>query len=145
MEAAERAKGLFIDGWSCAEAVLMAVLEDLGIEAEWSPRVATGFAAGIGGTGMVCGAISGAVIAAGARYGRNQLTDDRNKLMAIVWGLVDTFQKEFGSASCAILTGLDLTDAAERKRARDEGIFEKTCVPLVEYCASRMAAALKED
>lgn len=144
MEPAERAKSLFLEGWSCAESVLMAVLEDLGIEADWSPRVATGFAAGIGGTGMVCGALSGAVIAAGARYGRNQLTDDRDKLMIIAWGLVDAFQKEFGSASCAILTSLDLTDAAERKRAREEGIFEKTCVPLVEFCASRMAASLKE-
>ncbi len=145
MEPAERAKELFIEGWSCAESVLMAVLESLGIEAEWSPRVATGFAAGIGGTGMVCGALSGAIIAAGWRHGRSSLTDDRDKLMAITRSLVDAFQKEFGSASCRMLTGLDLTDAAERKRAREEGIFEKTCVPLVEFCAAKMAASLMES
>ncbi len=144
MEAAERARSLFIEGWSCAESVLMAVLEDLGIEADWSPRVATGFAAGVGGTGMVCGALSGAVIAGGWRLGRSELADDRDKLMTITRTLIEDFQADFGSASCRMLTGLDLTDADERKRAREEGIFEKTCVPLVEFCASRMAAALKE-
>jgi len=58
MDPAEKAKDLFLEGWSCAEAVLMAVLESFDMEAEWSPRIATGFAAGVGGTGMVCGAIS---------------------------------------------------------------------------------------
>ncbi len=144
MDPAQKAKGLFLEGWSCAEGVLMAVLESLDMEAEWSPRIATGFAAGVGGTGMVCGAISGAIIAAGSRYGRNEITDDRDKLMGICRTLIDDFQKEFGSASCRMLTGLDLTDAAERRRAREEGIFERTCVPLVEFCAKRMAESLKE-
>ncbi len=142
MYPAERARSLFIEGWSCAEAVLASVLEHLGVEADWSPRVATGFAAGIGGTGMVCGTISGAIIAAGWCYGRNALTDDRDKLMAICRSLVEDFQKEFGSASCKMLTGLDLSDAEERRRARKEGVFLKTCVPLVEFCAGRMAASL---
>ncbi len=144
MEPAERARGLFLEGWSCAESVLMSVLEHLGVEADCSPRIATGFAAGVGGTGMVCGAISGAIIVAGWRHGRNELTDDRDKVMGICRTLIDDFQKEFGSASCRMLTGLDLTEAAERRRAREEGIFEKTCVPLVEFCAGRMAESLKE-
>ncbi len=36
------------DGWLCSEAVLQALAEALNVSSELIPRIATGFAAGIG-------------------------------------------------------------------------------------------------
>jgi hypothetical protein len=46
----------------CSEAVLMALAKCLGVESKLIPKIATGFGAGIGRQGEVCGALSGAVM-----------------------------------------------------------------------------------
>ena len=45
------------EGWLCSEAVLQALAEALNVSSELIPRIATGFAAGIGRSGEVCGAV----------------------------------------------------------------------------------------
>lgn len=55
----------FKNGHNCAQAVLCAYAEDFGISHEEAYRVAEGFGGGIGGTrDHVCGAVSGAILAA---------------------------------------------------------------------------------
>ncbi len=61
----------FTTGFNCAEALLLALQEALNEEENnIIPRIATPFGAGIGGRGSVCGALSGAIMAIGLKYGR---------------------------------------------------------------------------
>jgi C_GCAxxG_C_C family probable redox protein len=55
----------------CSESVLLAISELLGVESELIPRIATGFGAGIGRRGEVCGALAGGVMGLGLVYGRS--------------------------------------------------------------------------
>lgn len=47
---------------NCAQAVLTVFCEQLGLERTLVLQLAQGFGAGIGGTGSICGAVTGAYI-----------------------------------------------------------------------------------
>lgn len=99
---------LFIGGYYCAESVLLAVAEQLGIESGVLPKIATGFCSGAGRTSGMCGAVSGAIMAIGLKLGRNNPGDSAEPCYAAVKKLVDAFEKEFGSVNCRTLIECDL-------------------------------------
>jgi C_GCAxxG_C_C family probable redox protein len=80
----EGARKNFSRGYNCAECVLQAVLEhvETGLPKE-TLRMATGFGGGVGLFGDTCGAISGAVLAVGAVYGRSELPQDEDRKAAM--------------------------------------------------------------
>ena len=59
----ELAKSYAIEDFLCSESVLLAISDLLNVRSELVPKIATGFGAGIGGQGEVCGAVSGAILA----------------------------------------------------------------------------------
>jgi C_GCAxxG_C_C family probable redox protein len=122
--------------------VLLSVTEQLVEERSMLPRFASGFGGGIGRTGLVCGAISGAVMSAGSRYGTGAPCEDMDRLYKIASSLVNSFTKKFGSANCRELIEADLGDPTERKRALKEGIFADKCAEFVEFCANEVASEL---
>ena len=73
-ETVELAKQYAADGFLCSEAVLKAASQWLDVESNLIPRIATGFGAGIGGCGLICGALSGGVMALSLKFGRNDPT-----------------------------------------------------------------------
>jgi len=140
---ARRARELFLSsGFNCAESVLLANMERLGVEGDWLPKVASGFGGGIARTGQVCGAITGAILALGWTMGRKDSADGVDELYETGQELVRDFTSEFGTTSCRMLIDIDLRDPAEHKRALKEGVFEKQCAAFVEFCASRVADKL---
>lgn len=62
-------------GFNCCESVLLGASEFLGVTSELIPKIATGFGGGIGHTGRICGAVTGAVMALGIKYGRTSPQD----------------------------------------------------------------------
>jgi C_GCAxxG_C_C family probable redox protein len=63
---AEREFGRGAEGRCCSEAVLLAACAALGVkDNEVIPSIAVGFGGGMGLTGRVCGAFSGAIMAVG--------------------------------------------------------------------------------
>jgi C_GCAxxG_C_C family probable redox protein len=80
VEIRDRARQNFSKGYNCAECVLEAVLThiDTGLP-KAVQKVATGFGGGVGLYGDTCGAITGAVIAVGAVYGRSDLPEGEDR------------------------------------------------------------------
>jgi len=72
----KRARKNFSKGYNCSECVFEAVFNhvETGLPRE-TMKVATGFGGGIGLFGDTCGAITGAVLAVSAVYGRSELPD----------------------------------------------------------------------
>lgn len=130
-----RARELFLSDCNCAESVLLSTAEHLGLRDDLLPAVASGFGGGIARTGQVCGAISGAAIAAGCRYGRGMPEADRDRLYAIVSSLVKDFASTFGSTNCIDLVGYTLSDPVEFKKALESRVFAEKCAGFVEFCA----------
>ena len=108
--ASETAANFFDAGHNCAEAVLRTFAADWGTPQ--LVRLATGFGGGMGRAGDVCGAMSGAVMAVGARFGRVHPDDDvaKERCYEAVAELRERFRDACGHLDCRDLTGLDLDD-----------------------------------
>ena len=91
--------------------MLLAVCQEfeLAVENEIIPRIAFGFAGGIGNTGTVCGAVAGAVMAIGLKRERGDTMEEALRTLGVVEEFRRRFESEMGTISCSELTGADLS------------------------------------
>jgi len=130
---AEEAKKQFEKGFSCAPAVLSTYSEQFGLAKELALKIACGFGGGIGRMGRTCGAVTGAVMVIGLKYGQANVADEesRQETHKLVKKFIDKFTALHGSIECRELIGYDLSDSGELKSARESGVFENKCPGLV--------------
>ncbi|MBU7031631.1 MAG: C_GCAxxG_C_C family protein [Theionarchaea archaeon] len=128
-------------GYNCAESALLALSDHMGLSCECIPRIATGFGGGMM-TGNVCGAVSGAIMAFGLKYGRIKGEDSEKaeKVDRLIEQLVTRFEEEHGSILCRELTGVNLRTEEGRKKYKTENMHEK-CLDYV-VTAVRIAGSL---
>jgi C_GCAxxG_C_C family probable redox protein len=137
-KAFELAKFYAGEGFLCSESVLMAVTNHLKIESKLIPKIATGFGAGIGSQGMVCGAVSGGIMALGIKFGRNQVEEQARKAYWFALELLNRFKEEHGYLTCRELTGCDFNTKEGMKKYEAENIWETKCK---QYIATATALA----
>jgi len=123
----ELAKFYAAKGFLCSESVLLAISDWLGIQNMLIPKIATGFGAGIGGCGSVCGALSGGIMALGLKFGRNEVEKQEMKPYWFAFKLLKRFEKEFDCITCRELTGCDLTTEVGRKKYTEQKFWETKC------------------
>jgi len=132
--AKKRAWENYSSGYNCAESVFDAALAvvDTGLPTGLR-KLATGFGGGIGKFGGTCGALTGAVLAVGAVYGRERLPEGQDRLETIAASkhqlLVDPglyrifnqipnwFRQKHGHTLCRELTAPWQSDWHSRERA----------------------------
>jgi len=131
-EVIELAKSYAAKRFLCSESVLLAISDFLGVKNELIPKVATGFGAGIGGRGLVCGAISGGIIALGIKFGRSKVKKQKMRPYWFALKLLERFEEEFGYVMCRELTGCDLSTEEGRKKYKDEKMWEMRCRQYIE-------------
>ena len=141
---AERAVSRFREGYNCCESVLMGYTEANNISNNIIPRIATGFGGGIGRRGSVCGALTGAIMAIGLKYGRDRLDPSVYDLcIAKSSECYERFKKEFGDVQCRNLIKCDLSTSEGRDLSKKLGLKESNCVKYVEG-ASKILLDLTE-
>ncbi|MCL2711875.1 MAG: C-GCAxxG-C-C family protein [Methanomassiliicoccaceae archaeon] len=118
----------FDEGIDCSMQILASVADIIGISKEEAYRTASLFGAGMH-TGGVCGAVTGAFIALGIRYGNHVLNDVEQKGIALSkrTEFIKRFEKEHGSVNCPVLLGADIRDPEQLMRAHREGLIDKEC------------------
>ncbi len=82
---------------------------DFEIDNKVIPRIAFGFAGGIGNTGAVCGAVAGAVMAISLIIDRGDTMEEAISTLEVVKEFRQLFENEMGTISCRELTGIDLS------------------------------------
>ena len=65
----EKAGALFLEGYNCAQSVVLAFADEMGIPKETAARIASSFGGGLGRLREVCGCVSGMAIVAGELLG----------------------------------------------------------------------------
>ena len=78
-ERTDRGTELFKSGFNCAQAVVGAFAGELGLDEKTAMKISAGFGGGVGRTGEICGALSGAAIVAGMLYGATEGGDAASK------------------------------------------------------------------
>lgn len=129
----EKAANHFKQGYNCAQSILLTMQEYYGTPRNSSiPRIATAFGGGIGRYGSLCGALTGAVMAIGLRYGTNEpILKKREEAYRLARKLYEQFEREFSSPFCRELIGYDLTRPEELERARESKVFDEKCTCFV--------------
>ncbi|BDU73492.1 C-GCAxxG-C-C family protein [Mesoterricola silvestris] len=99
--AAMRAQALHASGFNCAEAVLKAVTDELGVASELVPRAASCFGGRLGPVlDGRCGALSGGLMALGCATGRTYPDESLDVPGALALELKRRFEEGFGSVLC---------------------------------------------
>ena len=98
----EYAAELFLKGYNCAQAVLIAFGDLTGLDEKTSARFVSGFGGGFGRLREVCGAVSGMVAAMSILYGYDNPNDDQAKkaFYTLVQDLAGQFRERCGSIIC---------------------------------------------
>jgi C_GCAxxG_C_C family probable redox protein len=137
MTKSDEAGVMFGKRFTCSAAVFSAFSEDLGLDPEAAKKIACGFGAGIAKTGNMCGAVSGAIMVIGLKYGKIVADDDAatEKTRALVRQFIHDFTVKNGSVNCTELLGYNLGIPEEFAQARDTGLFMTKCTPLVRDAA----------
>jgi C_GCAxxG_C_C family probable redox protein len=87
----------------------------------------------MGRMGATCGAVTGAFMAIGLKYGKAKAKDDaaRDKTYELVREFVNRFQARHGSIICKELLGYDLSNPQEGEAAKEKGLFDTRCPQFV--------------
>lgn len=137
MTKTDNAERCFRSGFTCSAAVFSTFSHELGLDADTAKKLACGFGGGISHTGNICGAVSGAILVIGLKYGKTQEGDDAatGKTRATVREFMQEFVRKNGSINCTELLAHDLSNPDELSRAREKGLFKTKCPALVRDAA----------
>ncbi len=121
MSKADKALELFSNGHNCAQSVLMTCGEDLSLEVSLLRNLACGFGGGCG-QGSICGALSGAIILLGLKYG-----DDKAFCKNHVDELLSLVENKYGSINCHEILGCDLTTEEGKQCFQNKDLKGNKC------------------
>ena len=139
---AEEAVAMFAEGFNCAQAVLTCCGTRFGISRDLALRIAGPFGGGMGRTGNVCGAVTGAFMVIGLKHTKTDPKDEQAKKIGhdLVREFIKRFEAGHGSIVCRQLLGYDLSAAEGLQKAKDQGLFKTLCPKFV-----RAAAEILEE
>jgi C_GCAxxG_C_C family probable redox protein len=135
MNKSEQAISKFVGGYNCAQSVFHAFCEDLGMDQDTALKISCGFGGGMGRNGEVCGAVTGGIMALGARHGRgeNEERTATEMTYAKTRELMDQFALRHGTCLCReLLNGSDLRTEDGRKYFAENDLLNKVCKPCVQ-------------
>jgi C_GCAxxG_C_C family probable redox protein len=127
--------------------VLLAVCQELEIEVDSKiiPRIAYGFAGGIGNTGAVCGAVAGAVMAISLNIEKGDTMEEGLRALGVVQEFRRRFEAEMGTITCRELTGEDLTTEEGIAQFMSSDKPHTACFPAVGLAFQLVLNLLKEN
>ena len=137
MSKGEEARATFRKGFNCTQAVLGSFAGDFGLDETMAYRVADGFGGGMGHMGKTCGAVTGAFMVIGLKYGMTAVdgTQSHREAFARVREFSEKFREKHGSITCATLLGFDISKREEFSQALKDGVPQKICPQLVQDAA----------
>lgn len=137
MTKSDEAFRCFMSRFTCSSSVFSAFSDNLGLDPDTAKKIGCGFGAGISRTGNICGAVSGAIMVIGLKYGKTREDDEvaTEKTRSLVRQFIHEFVQKNGSVNCTELLGYDLREPEAFSRARDSNLFFTKCPALVRDAA----------
>jgi len=143
-----RARELFLQGYNCCQAVLLAFNDMTGLDDKSAARVASGFGGGIGMLRDVCGTFTGACMALGLIEGYDQpkANEIKKELFAQIREFAKRFANDNGSYVCRELRSADAP--MQNVNPSDQGEIsrrKRQCPELCAYSAQLLETLLLEQ
>jgi C_GCAxxG_C_C family probable redox protein len=144
MDRSEKAISTFFNGFNCAQSVFAVFAPELGLDRNLALRVACAFGSGVTQRGEMCGAVSGALMAIGLKYGKDRPEDNRakDKTYALAARFIERFCALDESIICCDLLGYDLSTPEGQQQAKDTGVFNTRCPRFVRHAVELLEEIL---
>lgn len=143
----EKAMQSFLDGYNCAQCMILAFEDMITIDVDTALKIASPFGGGMGRLREVCGSVSGMFMVLGYIKGYNEAGDyaGKKELYEHIQELARRYEEANGSIICRDLLGLNVKkeDAAPEKRT-DEYYKKRPCAEKIGSAAEILEEYLKE-
>jgi C_GCAxxG_C_C family probable redox protein len=123
---ADTAAAQFDRGFNCAQSVLNAFAEQIGLDASQALKLASIFGAGMARRGEVCGAVTGALMALGLAQG-SDTPEGKQASYQLGQDFLRQFEKKHGRILCRELINCDISTVEGLEHARSQGVFTSDC------------------
>ncbi|MBQ8842264.1 MAG: C_GCAxxG_C_C family protein [Ruminiclostridium sp.] len=132
MTRAEKALELFANNFNCSQAVLTAFASDFGLDEKLALMLGTQFGGGAR-NGEMCGAVSGALMVLGLKYGHfeSENNEQKSRAYAISSEYTKRFKELNGSIVCRDLLGYDLTKPEDSVCIKEKNLFRTVCPEMI--------------
>lgn len=136
MNHVEKAEEYFCNNFNCSQAVFTTFATEMGLDEEVALRIATQFGGGAR-KGEMCGAVSGALMALGLKYGHCHAKDaeEKGKAYQIAEDFMNRFIAEKGTVVCRELLGYDVSKTEDMQKIKELNLFKTVCPEMVR-CAT---------
>ncbi len=148
MDRVTRAEELFKSGYNCAQSVIGAFCDDLGLDFDTAMKISEGFGGGFGRMRLTCGAVSSMAMVAGMLLSRGADDGDtRGVVYEKVHKMADEFKELNGAIICGDLLGLNESSKYNSTpEARTETYYKKRpCLEYVKDCVRIVEKNFKFD
>ena len=145
MNHGEKAAQLFLSGYNCTQAVVVAFCDVTGLEKNFAARLASPLGGGMGRMREVCGAVSGMFLVLGLLYGYDTPGDDvsKKRLYTEVQALAARFREQTGSIICREILKNPSSDPNPTPRTADF-YAKRPCARMVRIAAELMDELIAE-
>lgn len=129
MNHSEKALSAFSEGFSCSQSVLSAFGEEYHLDRAVALKLGDSFGGGMGRMALTCGAVTGALMVIGLKYGRTS-ADDReakDRTIRMVGEFVRRFEQRHNTIACSQLLGCDIGVEEGYQYAKEHDLFNTVC------------------
>jgi len=119
----------FNKGFNCAQSVFSSCSEQLGLDKTRALKIAGSFGGGMCQLGETCGAVTGAFMLIGLKYGKATEDDAeaKEKTSLLVKEFAERFKAKYGSIKCAGVIEYDFSTEEGRKAANENKAWRSIC------------------
>ena len=134
----------FMAGIDCSQAVFAEFAPQFGIDRETALKISANFGGGMW-EGETCGAVTGALMALGLKYGQGESVDPdiKDEMIAIASDFKTRFREIYGSCICKEMLGHKIPEEFDTIMAENK--FSTICCRAVADACSICADLLNEE
>jgi C_GCAxxG_C_C family probable redox protein len=140
----DQALALHSRGFNCSQSVAAVYADDLGLKSTDALRMAAAFGGGIGRSGQTCGAVTGALMVLGMKYGMTEAdAQAKERMYVIAQDFLRQFAQRHGTLLCRDLVNADISTPEGRAVMRERNIHATVCAPLIAEATALLDEMLK--
>lgn len=145
MNHVEKAEKYFSNNFNCSQAVFTTFAAEMGLDEELALKIATQFGGGAR-KGEMCGAVSGALMVLGLKYGHchAENAEEKKKAYQIAEELMNHFIEKKGTVVCRELLGYDVSKTEDMEKIRELNLFQTICPEMIRCATEIVDEMLKE-
>ncbi|MGN0537458.1 MAG: C-GCAxxG-C-C family (seleno)protein [Acutalibacteraceae bacterium] len=141
----EKSANYFKNGFNCSQAVFATFAGDFGLSEEMALKVATQFGGGAR-KGEMCGAVSGALMVLGLKFGHYNYNapEEKRNAYKIAEEFMNRFIEKNGTVVCRELLGYDVSKQEDMLKIKELGLFKSICPKMIQ-CATEIVEQMLQE